>query len=198
MGPMGAHMDILVGSQRRPALGQHRSKVKLGIRSGCLTLDIHDQGTRTKPWRGGVGIASMRERATELGGTLHAVANPTGGHVRHTAPHLSHRTLGDSSRTQIPVGKRVDTRLREAPVGPALGALGHKPLAPVAGDDRDPEDAAKRLLDRLVSEGLLTEQRPGQPPTRATRRVDLGVRRLPCSQVLSARYIKNATVLNKP
>lgn len=37
---------------------------------GALDVEVRDGGAATGPWRPGVGIASMRERAQELGGTL--------------------------------------------------------------------------------------------------------------------------------
>jgi signal transduction histidine kinase len=36
--------------------------------NGALEIDIHDNGTSVTPWRPGVGMSSMRERAAELGG----------------------------------------------------------------------------------------------------------------------------------
>jgi signal transduction histidine kinase len=41
------------------------------VRTGStLAVEVRDGGTSTAPWQPGVGIASMRERAQELGGTL--------------------------------------------------------------------------------------------------------------------------------
>lgn len=40
----------------------------------------------TVPWQPGVGTASMRERATELGGTVTLAPSSTGGTVRARLP----------------------------------------------------------------------------------------------------------------
>jgi two-component system, NarL family, sensor kinase len=45
-----------------------------------LTIEVTDDGkTRTGEWQPGVGLASMRERAAELGGSCHAGPDPAGG-----------------------------------------------------------------------------------------------------------------------
>ena len=44
-----------------------------------LTLRIHDDGTSTQPWTPGVGLAAMRERTAELGGSLEAGPVAAGG-----------------------------------------------------------------------------------------------------------------------
>ena len=51
-----------------------------------LRLEITDVGGGQGPWRAGVGMASMRERATELGGTLEAGPGPGGGRVCAVLP----------------------------------------------------------------------------------------------------------------
>ena len=50
-----------------------------------LHLEVTDRGRRGA-WRAGVGLASMRERATELGGTLEAGPGPAGGRVAALLP----------------------------------------------------------------------------------------------------------------
>ena len=50
-----------------------------------LSLEVTDSGT-SDGWRPGVGMASMRERATELGGTLVAGPGPSGGKVAAQLP----------------------------------------------------------------------------------------------------------------
>jgi signal transduction histidine kinase len=58
--------------------------------SGCLvtivctdqlTLDIRDDGAGDQTWSPGIGLTSMRERATALGGTWSAGPTGNGGRV---------------------------------------------------------------------------------------------------------------------
>jgi signal transduction histidine kinase len=54
---------------------------------GALQIDIIDDGPRdAEPWRHGVGLRSMLERAAELGGTLTAGPTNQGGRVRAQLP----------------------------------------------------------------------------------------------------------------
>nr|WP_255502292.1 histidine kinase [Cellulomonas sp. JH27-2] len=52
----------------------------------ALTLTVVDDGTGHDWGMPGVGLASMRERADELGGTFTAGPGPSGGRVRATYP----------------------------------------------------------------------------------------------------------------
>jgi two-component system, NarL family, sensor kinase len=46
----------------------------------CLHVEVTDDGRGlSAAWEPGVGVTSMRERATQLGGTLHVDASPNGG-----------------------------------------------------------------------------------------------------------------------
>ena len=48
--------------------------------NGALEVQVVDDGVGTgATWMPGVGLASMRERASELGGTLSVEASPEGG-----------------------------------------------------------------------------------------------------------------------
>ena len=59
--------------------------VRIAANGGGLRLEVTDAGTSTG-WRPGVGMSSMRERATELGGTLEAGPGPAGGRVSALLP----------------------------------------------------------------------------------------------------------------
>jgi len=53
----------------------------------ALHLCIRDNGGNGRgPWRPGVGLTSMRERATELGGVCEAADEHGGGQVTVTIP----------------------------------------------------------------------------------------------------------------
>ena len=59
--------------------------VRIDTTDDALRLEVTDAGT-SGGWRPGVGMASMRERATELGGTLDAGPGPAGGKVAALLP----------------------------------------------------------------------------------------------------------------
>ncbi len=59
--------------------------VRLDSTTGALRLEVTDAGV-SAGWRPGVGLSSMRERATELGGTLEAGPGPSGGRVSVLLP----------------------------------------------------------------------------------------------------------------
>ncbi len=61
------------------------ASVRLAPAADGLHLEVTDRG-RSGPWRPGVGLASMRERAAELGGTLEAGPGPGGGRVAALLP----------------------------------------------------------------------------------------------------------------
>ncbi len=62
--------------------------VRLDAEGDGLRLEISDLGN-SEAWRPGVGLASMRERAAELGGTLTAGPGPDGGAVTAVLPLLA-------------------------------------------------------------------------------------------------------------
>ncbi len=69
--------------------GSDRAVVRLALAAEgtALTVDVCDQGgPAPRPWRSGVGLSSMRERAVEIGGTLAARPTATGGHVSAVLP----------------------------------------------------------------------------------------------------------------
>ena len=61
------------------------ASVRLDPAPDGLHLEVTDRGS-SGAWRAGVGLASMRERATELGGTLEAGPGPAGGRVAAMLP----------------------------------------------------------------------------------------------------------------
>jgi two-component system NarL family sensor kinase len=63
-----------------------RCSVELAVDDGSLVLEVTDDGSSRTDWTAGVGILAMRERASELGGTLTAGATPDGGRVRACFP----------------------------------------------------------------------------------------------------------------
>lgn len=63
------------------------STAVLRLRCGPdLDLEIADDGTPNGPWRPGVGLHAMRERAAELGGEFDAGPSPDGGRVHVSLP----------------------------------------------------------------------------------------------------------------
>jgi two-component system NarL family sensor kinase len=66
-----------------------RASVTVSVDDG-FCLDVQDDGTASTAndngWRPGVGLESMAERVTEVGGTLQAGPTPTGGRVQVSLP----------------------------------------------------------------------------------------------------------------
>jgi signal transduction histidine kinase len=51
-----------------------------------LRVDVRDAGRKGQAWTPGVGLASMRERAAEVGGTLRISSDPEGSLVEALLP----------------------------------------------------------------------------------------------------------------
>jgi signal transduction histidine kinase len=68
--------------------GARRAEVRIERSSRSLDVEVVDDGTGLpRPWTAGVGIASMRRRALELGGTFALAAGDHGGtRLRATFP----------------------------------------------------------------------------------------------------------------
>jgi two-component system NarL family sensor kinase len=60
--------------------------VRLGADEAGLHCEVLDDGGRTTAWRPGVGIAGMRERVAQLGGSSQVGPGPRGGEVRVCLP----------------------------------------------------------------------------------------------------------------
>jgi signal transduction histidine kinase len=76
--------------------GARRACVRIRAEGGELVLEVTDDGTGTpSPRDGGVGLASMRERAEELGGRLEVAGTPGAGTcVTARLPAAATRTAG--------------------------------------------------------------------------------------------------------
>lgn len=72
--------------------GATQARVRLLTSDGTLTIEIWDNGAVRGEWGLGIGLTSMRERASELGGELRFGSTPTGSVVAADLP------LGTSGR----------------------------------------------------------------------------------------------------
>ena len=66
--------------------GATRAKVELRLGDDVLIIDISDDGDAGGEWVPGIGLTSMSERASELGGTLTHHGTPTGSTVTAELP----------------------------------------------------------------------------------------------------------------
>ncbi len=66
--------------------GSTDAGVDLRLEESSLVVEVRDAGALTATWQPGVGLASMRERAAELGGALVAETSSEGGRVRAVLP----------------------------------------------------------------------------------------------------------------
>lgn len=60
--------------------------VELAVADGALRITVTDDSRSQAPWRPGVGLSAMVERATEVGGSCAAGPSPTGGRVLASLP----------------------------------------------------------------------------------------------------------------
>ncbi|HYN56417.1 MAG TPA: sensor histidine kinase [Motilibacterales bacterium] len=77
-------VEALTNVARHTSAGS--AAVRLGVDDGALVLEVRDDAAPGAVWTPGVGIASMRERALELGGTLSCGPTPGGGRVSAELP----------------------------------------------------------------------------------------------------------------
>ncbi|MFC4040259.1 sensor histidine kinase [Dactylosporangium siamense] len=78
-----------IGTEALTNVARHANagaaRVELAVDS-AVRLSVVDDGSPDGPWIPGVGLTSIRERATELGGTCVAGPTPTGGRVVAVLP----------------------------------------------------------------------------------------------------------------
>jgi signal transduction histidine kinase len=72
-------------------------RVLLGGVDGSAVVEVVDDGASDRPWTPGVGTVAMRERVTELGGTLEIGPTGEGGRLRASFP------LPETARTDAQV-----------------------------------------------------------------------------------------------
>jgi len=87
-------VEALTNSARHS--GSDEAAAVLAVRDDALVIEVRDGGRSSADWMAGVGLASMRERAAELGGTLSAGHTTEGNLVRAVLP------LGQVSRQEPP------------------------------------------------------------------------------------------------
>ncbi len=68
--------------------GCDMATVRLQTADSALVIDVTDVGKSNGDWSSGVGMASMRERAAQLGGTLTVDIGASGGQVHAVLPFL--------------------------------------------------------------------------------------------------------------
>jgi two-component system NarL family sensor kinase len=66
--------------------GADSATVRIGFDDGRLSVAVRDPGTNGHPWTPGVGLASMRERAAEVGGTVTVTGSEQGFLVQALLP----------------------------------------------------------------------------------------------------------------
>ncbi len=66
--------------------GATRADVALRLDDDCLEIAVSDNGTSGGEWAPGIGLTSMGERASELGGTVSHHSTPTGSTVTARLP----------------------------------------------------------------------------------------------------------------
>lgn len=66
--------------------GSDQAWLELEHDDGHLVLIVRDQGCHPEPWVPGVGVSSMRERTSEVGGTIELINSPCGATIRATLP----------------------------------------------------------------------------------------------------------------
>jgi two-component system NarL family sensor kinase len=66
--------------------GARTCRIRLDVTDGNAVVEVVDDGPSGLPWAPGVGTVAMRERVSELGGTLEIGPTGAGGRLRATFP----------------------------------------------------------------------------------------------------------------
>jgi two-component system NarL family sensor kinase len=77
-------VEALTNSARHS--GSDEAAARLTVRDEELVIEVRDPGESNGGWTPGVGLASMRERVAELGGTLSTDSSGNGSLVRAVLP----------------------------------------------------------------------------------------------------------------
>jgi signal transduction histidine kinase len=77
-------VEAMVNAARHS--GATRVRATLRGSGSSLEVEVEDDGEASAPWRPGVGLSSMAERAGLVGGTLEAGPTPSGGRVVAVLP----------------------------------------------------------------------------------------------------------------
>jgi signal transduction histidine kinase len=77
-------VEALTNSARHS--GSDEAAARLSVRDEELVIEVGDRGGSNGTWQPGVGLASMRERAAELGGTIALDHTAEGSTVRAVLP----------------------------------------------------------------------------------------------------------------
>lgn len=76
-------VEAMTNVVRHASAGRARLTLTCG---DVLVIEVADDGATSEPWLAGVGLRSMRDRATELGGSFESGPGPQGGTVRVSIP----------------------------------------------------------------------------------------------------------------
>ncbi len=76
--------EALTNSARHS--GSDEAALRIGMDAGSLSVAVRDGGRNGQTWTPGVGLASMRERAAEVGGTVSVDAGTDGATVHALLP----------------------------------------------------------------------------------------------------------------
>jgi signal transduction histidine kinase len=90
--PLPAAVEVAayrIATEALTNVARHASATSAQVRiecNGALDIEVTDDGAVGSAWRPGVGLASMRERADEVGGSVEAGPSGRGGRVHASFP----------------------------------------------------------------------------------------------------------------